>query len=148
MRQSFPSFADEHAAFIEQLANETAKLLTTSYEVPNIGVLRRQISLRGQAAWVALALKGKYADFVPLANAFDRIEAEAEARKERGEAPLHLIAYVHCPFARSVAHTRRRRGADPTLSFPAQTADRLRQEIDNVRELRADVGCAHVLVFG
>jgi hypothetical protein len=32
-----------------------------------------------------------------------------------------------------------RRGADPTLAIPAQTADRLRQELDNVKQLRAEV---------
>jgi hypothetical protein len=96
MKQSFPSFAEEHSDFISILANETVKLLTQSYEVRLTTRAKIGYSSFLQHAWVNLSSKGAFAQFIPLANAFDRIEAEAEARKERsGEVPLDLVSYAH-----------------------------------------------------
>lgn len=50
-----------------------------------------------QHAWLGLSTKGTFSHFVPLANALDRIESEAEARLNSGEEPLDLCSSV-CPL--------------------------------------------------
>ena len=93
MKQSFPTHSAQHTEFITALTAETVKLLNHSFEVSSFSWCPLSLSLIWvQHAWTTLSTMGSFSQFIALANAFDRIEAEAEAKLANGAEPISIAS--------------------------------------------------------
>lgn len=101
MQHCFPNYQHENE-FLKALAAETVKLLEASFQVhpshrPHLWKCRLS-SLFKQHAWANLSTKGLFANFVPAANALDRLESDAEDRlaecRRSGQPPPDFISSV------------------------------------------------------